>query len=239
MSNLTRGLPPLILPRPMPILSGNVTFARFGVEPAESFPTDVRRWLSRGLRARAFEPIDKHTEEERAAGFVELENHDANEFSPGRLFFGDYALLAWRIETLKVRASALKAEMAQWAAAFEKEQGRAPMKGEKSERRSALRQAMRLKAEPVTKVYDVSWNMKTQELHVWASSRKVVDEVVLAMESCFRLRLHAQVPSVTARRQGVADGALMPTPELLGMELSARELASLESSTKEVSRGKA
>jgi hypothetical protein len=37
----------------------------------------------------------------------------------------------------------------------------------------------------------------------------------------------------------VADGVLMPTPELLGMELSARELASMESSTKEVSRGKA
>jgi recombination associated protein RdgC len=222
----------------MPILSGTVTFARFGVEPAESFPTDVRRWLSRGLRARAFEPIDRQTDEERAAGFVELEDHDATEFSPGRLFYGEYALLAWRIETLKVRAAALKAELAQWAAAFEKEQGRAPAKGEKSERRAALRQAMRAKAEPVIKVYDVSWNLKSQELQVWAASRKVVDEVVLAMESCFRLRLHAQVPSVAARRQGVADAVLMPTPELLGMELSARELARLDAD-EEVSRGKA
>jgi recombination associated protein RdgC len=52
----------------MPILSGTVTFARFRVEPAESFPTDVRRWLSRGLRARGFEPIEKQSDEERAAG---------------------------------------------------------------------------------------------------------------------------------------------------------------------------
>jgi recombination associated protein RdgC len=222
----------------MPILSGTVTFARFGVEPAESFPTDVRRWLSRGLRARAFEPIDRRTDEERAAGFVELEDHDATEFSPGRLFYGEYALLAWRIETLKIRAAVLKAELAQWAAAFEKEQGRAPARAEKAERKGALRQAMRTKADPVTKVYDVSWNLKTQELQVWAASRKVVDEVVLAMESCFRLRLHAQVPSVAARRLGVADGVLMPTPELLGMELSAAELAGLESD-KEVTRGKA
>jgi recombination associated protein RdgC len=226
----------------MPILSGTVTFARFRVEPAEAFPTDVRRWLSRGLRARAFEPIDRRTEEERAAGFVELEDHEATEFSPGRLFYGEYALLAWRIDTLKVRAAVLKAELAQWAAAFEKEQGRAPAKREKAERRSALRQAMRSQAVPVTKVYDVSWNLKAQQLQLWASSRKVVDEVTLAMESCFRIRLHAQVPSVVARRQGVADAALGPTPELLGIELSGKQAAALESSGpqgKEVSRGKA
>jgi recombination associated protein RdgC len=226
----------------MPILGGTVTFARFRVEPAEAFPTDVRRWLSRGLRARAFEPIDKRTEEERAAGFVELEDHDSTEFSPGRLFHGEHALLAWRIDTLKVRAAVLKAELAQWAAGFEKEQGRAPTRGEKTERRSALRQAMRTQAVPVTKVYDVSWNLQAQELQLWAASRKVVDEMALAMESCFRIRLHAQVPSVIARRQGVADAALMPTPELLGIELSGREAAGLASygnDEKEVSRGKA
>lgn len=226
----------------MPILSGTVTFARFGVEPAEAFPTDVRRWLSRGLRARAFEPIDKHTEEERAAGFVELEDHGATEFSPGRLFYGEHALLAWRIDTLKVRASALKAELAQWAAAFEEEHGRAPAKGEKAERRAALRQSMRMQAEPVTKVYDVSWNLKAQQLQIWVSSRKVVDEIALTMESCFRIKLHAQVPSVVARRQGVADAALGPTAELLGIELSGKEAASLELSGKrgqEVSREQA
>jgi recombination associated protein RdgC len=225
----------------MPILSGAVTFARFRVEPAEAYPTDVRRWLSRGLRARAFEPIDRRGEEERAAGFVELEDHEGTEFSPGRIFYGEHALLSWRIDTLKVRAAALKAELAQWAATFEKEHDRAPAKREKAERRSALRQAMRAQAVPVTKVYDVSWNLKTQELQLWASSRKVVDEMSLAMESSFRVRLHAHVPSVMARQQGVADAALMPTPELLGIELSVKELALASAGAREteVARGKA
>ena len=225
----------------MPILSGNVTFARFRVEPTEAFPADVRRWLSRGLRARAFEPIDKRGEEERAAGFVELEDHESTEFSPGRLFHGEYALLAWRIDTLKVRAAAVKAELAQWAASFEKQQGRAPTRGEKTERKSAVRQAMRAQAAPVTKVYDVSWNLEGQQIQLWAASRKVVDEMVLAMESSFRLRLHAQVPSVMARRQGISDGALGPTPELLGIELSVKEAAGLEygNDGKEATRGKA
>lgn len=224
----------------MPILSGTVTFARFHVEPAESFPTDVRRWLSRGLRARAFEPIDRQTDEERAAGFVELEDHESTEFPSARLFYREHALMAWRIDTLKVPAAALKAELAQWVAAFTQEHERAPSKAEKAERRTALRQALRTRAVPVTKVYDVSWNLNAQELQLWASSRKVVDEVVLAMESCFRIELHAHVPSVMARRQGVADAALVPTPELLGM--SGKEAAGLESSGtsgKEVPGGKA
>lgn len=207
----------------MPIASGTVSFARFCVEPVDSFPTDTRRWLRRGLRARGFEPIDRQTEEERAAGFVELEDHESIEFSTGRLFHGEYALMAWRIDTLKVPAAALKAELARWVAAFDQEQGRPPTKKEKSERRAALRHAMRMKAEPVTKVYDVSWNLQAQQMQIWALSRKVVDEVVLTMESCFRVRLHAQVPSVVAQRRGVADAVLAPTPELLGIELSGKE----------------
>lgn len=223
----------------MPILSGTVTFARFRVEPAETYPTDVRRWLSRGLRAHGFEAIDRRGEEERAAGFVELEDHESVEFSPGRIFYGEHALLAWRIDTLKVRGAVLKAEMAQWAAAFEKEHDRAPGKREKAERRGALRQALRAQAVPVTKVYDVSWNLKAEQLQLWASSRKVVDEVTLALESSFRIRLHAQVPSVIARRRGLADAALGPTPELLGMELSLQDAARASSGVREVSRGKA
>lgn len=211
----------------MPIASGTVTFARFSVEPVESFPADVRRWLSRGLRARGFEPIDRQTEDERAAGFVELDDHEATGFSPGRIFHGEHALLAWRIDTLKVPAAELKAELARWVTAFQDEHGRAPARKEKADRRAALRQAMRAQATPVTKVYDVSWHLAAQQMQIWAASRKVVDEVALAMESSFRIRLHAQVPSVVATRRGVTDAALAPTPELLGMELSARDLAAL------------
>jgi recombination associated protein RdgC len=100
---------------------------------------------------------------------------------------------------------------------------------------------MRAQAEPATKVYDVSWNLEAQQIQLWAGSRKVVDEMVLAMESSFRLRLHAQVPSVMARRQGISDGALGPTPELLGIELSVKEAAGLEygNDGKEATRGKA
>ena len=76
---------------PMPIQSGTVSFARFRSEPAGA-RTDAKRWLLRGLRKKAFEPlVARKPEDDRAAGFVELEDHDATGFEAG-LFQGEHAL---------------------------------------------------------------------------------------------------------------------------------------------------
>jgi len=222
-----------ILPRPMPISNGTVTFARFHVEPTETLPSDLRRWLSRGLRARAFEAIDRRGEEERSAGFVEHDNHDATELSAASVLRDAYVLAAWRVDTLKPPPAELKAELASWTAAYHEEHGRAPGRREKAEQRALLRQKLRSEATPVTKVFDLSWNIEAEEMKIWTSSRKVIDEIVLAMESGFRLRLHARVPSAVAQRREIADEVLAPTPALMGMELSGRDAARLA----EVTRG--
>ena len=72
----------------------------------------------------------------------------------------------------------LKAELDKWAAAFEKENGRPPSRGEKAENRASIRQMLRNRAVPITKVHDVSWNLKSQQLQIWAASRKAVDEIL-------------------------------------------------------------
>jgi recombination associated protein RdgC len=62
----------------MPVLGGAVTFARVRSEPGKKLPSDTRRWLAKGLASGAFEPLDPSKgDEERAAGFVELEDHEA------------------------------------------------------------------------------------------------------------------------------------------------------------------
>lgn len=206
----------------MPVLRGSVTFSRFRVEPAEGTSTDWKRTLPRALRAHAFEPIDKASEEERATGFVELEDSDSTEFSPGSLFQGEYALFGFRVDQLKVSASALRAEMDKWAAAFVKEQQREPSRAERNERRSALRQAMRSRAEPRTRVHDVSWNLKSNQLQVWASSRTAIEEVQLAIESALKVKLLPRTPVALAALAGIPEQALAPTPELIGGDLGAQ-----------------
>lgn len=205
----------------MPVLRGAVTFSRFLVEPAEGAAADLKRSLSRALKARAFAPIDRRSEEERAVGFVELENHDASEFSAGSLFYGEYALFSYRIDAIKIPGPVLRAELDRWATAFEKEKGRPPSRGEKAESKGSLRQMLRNRAVPITKVHDVSWNLKSQQLQIWAASRKAVDEVLNALETAFKVKLIPLIPAAAAARMGIEESALGPTAELIGMELAA------------------
>jgi recombination associated protein RdgC len=205
----------------MPVLRGAVTFSRFLVEPAEGAPADLKRSLSRALKARAFAPIDRRSEEERAAGFVELETNDSTDFSAGALFYGEYALFGYRIDQIKVPGPVLRAEVDKWAAAFEKEKGRAPSRGEKSENRSSLRQVLRNRAVPLTKVHDVSWNLKSQQLQIWAASRKAVEEVLNGVETAFKVKLVPLIPASAAARMGIDESVLGPTAELIGVELAA------------------
>lgn len=205
----------------MPVLSGAVTFSRFRVEPDGDAPKDTKRWLQRGLGAHAFEPIDRKSEDERAAGFVELENHDSIEFSAGALFRDQHALFAFRVDTLKVPGAVLKAEMGKWLAAFEKQNGRGPSRAEKNAYKAQVRHELRMRAVPGTKVHDLSWNLKTQQLQIWASSRTAVEEIVLALEEGLKVKLVPQAPAAAAARAGVPDDALRPTPELVGMDVGS------------------
>ncbi|HVI76356.1 MAG TPA: recombination-associated protein RdgC [Anaeromyxobacteraceae bacterium] len=201
---------------PMPIQSGTVSFARFRSEPAGARP-DAKRWLLRGLRKKAFEPLEaRKPDDDRAAGFVELEDHDATGFEAG-LFQGEHALFAWRIDQLKVPAKALKAEVDRWAAAFAAGQGRPPTRREKAARKEEVRQLLRQKAEPSSKVLDVSWNLDTGEVAIWATSRKVVDEIAATMEEVFTVSLHPVSVGATAARSKLAEAALGPTPALVGL----------------------
>jgi recombination associated protein RdgC len=213
----------------MPVLRGAVTFSRFRAESSgDGFPQDLKRWLSKGLKAHAFEPIDRKSPDERAAGFVELENPEATEFSSGSLFRGEYVLFGYRVDQLKVPGSVVRSEVNKWAANFEKDKGRQPSRVEKAEARGNIEQLLRNRATPRTKVFDVSWNLKTHQLQVWAASRKSVDEILLALEGALSVKLQPLVPASLAAAAGITEEALGPTPELIGAEISAGEVNHVE-----------
>ncbi len=204
----------------MPILRGTVTFSRYRVESDKKrSPSDVRRWFVKALQSSAFEPIDRKGDEDRAAGFAELEDFDATEFSTGKLFFGQRALFTWRVDQLKVSASLIREELAKWEQTFVKENDRKPAKSERSKARAELRQMLRGKAKPVTKTHDLAWNLDSQQLQIWSSSRKVVDEVVGELESAFEVKLTPLVPGALAESGGASADALLPTASLVGPSL--------------------
>jgi recombination associated protein RdgC len=201
---------------PMPVLRGSVTYSRFRSE-TRKLPQDTRRWLARGLARAAFEAIDvQRGEDDRSAGFVALEDPDSTEFTSGVLERGR-ALFAWRIDTIKVKAAAVRAELERWAAAFADEHRRPPARGEKATARDEIRHRLRQRQTPTTRVFDVSWSLDTGELQVWAASRKVVEEVAAAIESAFEVELAPLSAGAQAVRAGIAEDALAPTAALLGV----------------------
>ncbi|MFL5320018.1 MAG: recombination-associated protein RdgC [Myxococcaceae bacterium] len=203
----------------MPILRGSVTFSRFRVERSDKTPSDERRWLARGLQAHAFEPIDRKGDEDRATGFVELEHGDKMEFAVGDLFYGERALFAFRVDVIRVSAATVRDELLRWATAFENEHGRKPARGEKTEAKAGIRQKLRNRATELTKLHDVAWNLKSDQVQIWSSSRKQVDEITAAVESAFSVKLSPLVPGAMALSSGVDEDALQPTAELVGGEL--------------------
>jgi recombination associated protein RdgC len=202
----------------MPLLAGAVTFARLRARLPAAASSDPRRWLLGGLRRHAFRPLVPGGEEERATGFVELEDTDATGFPPGAVFHGEHALLAWRADAVRVAPSAVKAELGRWLAAFEAEHRRPPARREKAEARGAIRDALRQRSAPSTKVIDVSLAPKTREVLVWAASRKAVEEVAAALQEALGIELEGHVPAAIAAWDGIDPDRLGPTAELVGTD---------------------
>lgn len=204
----------------MPIQSGSVTFARYRVEHREKAPADSKRWFNKGLQSQAFEPIDKKGDDDRASGFVELQDSGGTEFASGNLYFGERALFAWRIDQIRVPASQVKAELERWETAFVEQNDRKPGRREKSDARGQIRHQLRARATPITKTHDLAWNLKAGHLQIWSASRKVIEEIAGSLESAFEVKLIPMIPGAMATGSGGAENTLTPTANLMGVELA-------------------
>jgi recombination associated protein RdgC len=200
----------------MPILRGSVTFARFKVISPARAPREKHGWFKKALETHAFAPIERKGDEDRAEGFVEVEDNDATDFSAAALFHGPRVLFGWRVDQLKVSTGRAREELQRWVAAFERENGRKPGRAERAEQKGAIRHQLRARATPTTRVHDVAWNLETGHLQVWSGSRKAIGEVLAALEDAFELKLVPLVPGAVAAHEGLKDEALAPTRELSG-----------------------
>ena len=212
----------------MPILRGATTFSRYRVEGDKTNSAAWKRTLPTALRARAFEALKPEGPEERSAGFVELHDREASQFPPGSLYELEYALFSLRVDEVRIPATVIREQLERWTRAFQSENQRAPGRKEKNDAKLEIRQRLRTRFPLATRTFDVSWNLDSGQLQIWAGSRKAVDEVEAAIELTFKVKLVPLVPVTVAGALGIAEKSLMPTPAL-----------SLPDARQEASRGKA
>ena len=200
----------------MPIQQGAVTFARFMAEARKPRSKDVRRSLAKDLRSQAFQPLDRLGEQERTTGWVELDDADSVELPPSRFLFGSHLLVAYRIDQRKVPAAMVKRELDGWARDFLSRQNRSPKRIERAEQKELIVKRLRKRAFVTTQTIDVSWNLDSDEVLIWSPARKTVDEIHVALEETFDLRLHSKSPGALADATGARAASLAPTVALFG-----------------------
>ena len=201
----------------MPVLSGSVTFARFRAERTKKKSTkQPERSLANALRAAAFSRLDTSGDQERSAGWVQVEDPDAVELAPSSFLFGDHLLVTWRIDAVRVPASALKRELAEWSRRYEEKAGHPPYRADKAAEKEVILKRLRKRAFVATRTHDVCWNQKSDEVQIWAGSRKAIEEVQIALEETFGLALHATSPGARVDAAGLDPAKLRPTAALFG-----------------------
>lgn len=121
---------------------------------------------------------------------------------------------------IRVSAAHVRDELARWLVAFEREQGRKPGRTEKAEAKAGIRLKLRNRAPEQTKVFDLAWNLKTDQLQIWASSRKAIEEVSAAAEEALGVKLLPMVPGAMALERGLDESSLEPTAALVGKEVA-------------------
>lgn len=198
----------------MPILRGATTFSRYRVETEKSRTPAWKRTIPAALRARAFEPLKPEGPEERSAGFVELNDRDASEFSPASLYELEYALFSLRVDEVRIPATVIKDQLERWSRAFQAEHQRPPGRKEKNDAKQEIRSRLRTRFPVASRTFDVSWNLDSGQLQIWAGSRKAVDEVEAAIELALKVKLVPLVPVAVATALGIAEKSLAPTPAL-------------------------
>lgn len=191
------------------------------MEVEEEDRAGLKKSLAEGLKREAFKPLDRTSEDDRVTGWVELHDPRATEFPSMSFLFGSELLVSYRVDSLRIPTAQVKSELEAWSRIFLEEKGRPPKKGEKNDQKALIIKKLRKTAFITTKTFDVSWNLDTGRLYIWASSRKLIEEMVEIFEASFAVRLVGRGPGPMAEaNEEISVDDLRPTTELFGQEVN-------------------
>lgn len=168
----------------MPMTRGAIQLARYEVRSSQTL-----RPRSLVQRLRPFHSLEAG--EERTSGWVSIFDTDvsAQEAGQENLWWQGDLLLGYRIDEAKVPAAQLRKSVEAWRRAFSDREGRKPSKGELSDQKELILKGLRKQAFVQSKVCELRWRVEASELQIWATSPRLLDEVLVAVEEDLRLEL--------------------------------------------------
>ena len=154
-----------------------------------------------------------------------MDDEEATDLTPSDIIRGEYAMASYRVDRLQIPARAVKAEVDAWVRQQETERGERPKRHEIREVKEMILGRLRERALVITRTYDVTWNLTSDVVQIWAGSKSVLEEVQVLMEDAFSIGLHTLDSAGIAARMGFDVEALTPTPELVKAKLTKGQVS--------------
>jgi len=206
---------------------GALSFKTFEVSGKNPTPSHER--LLERLEQFAFAGIDAQ-EEGAVHGWVAPDHLFDGDFASPKVFRGQYALFALRIDTKKVPGPVLAAHTALAIAAACEADGveKLPAKQKRDLKREVKRQLL-AETPPVQRAYGVFWNVRARKVFLQSTSKAVVEAFRALFERAFELNLEPHSPGMRAaqfaRERGLTQALREARP--LALYTSDRALAAV------------
>jgi len=176
----------------MGLLKGTLSFSLYRLEG--SLPEQADDFINKQLQAFAFRSFSL-TSEEKAMGWTSLENVLDTDFDGAKYIWGDYLMLALRIDRKTVPPSLLKIRLLEAEQDFLSESGQKKIY---REQREDLRERVHLelfsKTQPVPAFYEFCWSVSRKSLLLCTLSEKVIDDFQDFFKQTFSLPVYPYTP---------------------------------------------
>ncbi|MBM4376648.1 MAG: recombination-associated protein RdgC [Deltaproteobacteria bacterium] len=190
----------------MSLFKGQLTYARYFVDPDESEPLEsgfAERFLET-LAARPFVPLDPEEDVRERVGWCRVGEPFETSFGHGDLFWNGHLVLGFRVDRWVVPSSLVKAKTRQAEASYLAKKGRErASKKEKAELKELVTRKLRRQLAPSTRSVDLALSLDDGIARFFSHSAALGGAMCELFRSTFGLRLVPEAPYTTAARIGL------------------------------------
>lgn len=183
----------------MGLISGTCSLTRFYLE--DPLPGDHLETFPQLIDRYSFKNLDETSDAEQSAGWVNIMDMFDSNFDNMQYIKEPYLAMSWRVDIRRVPSKALKQySLEAEKRIMEREELEFLPKGKKKEIKEMTQDRLLKRAIPVSKTYDMIWNLDKEYILFGGASRKLCDEFLTFFHKCFNLRLGSVYPCLTASR---------------------------------------
>lgn len=165
-------------------------------------PDDLSGSSLKHIRAQAFEPLDPDEDIKERHGWASVVDPFDTEIDHEKCFFNEYLVLSMRLDRWAIPSALLKAQLADAERKLLEKKGMESLgRKAKAELKEMVTKKLRRQLVPVTKTFDLVWNLQTHVALFHSHSKKQVELVQELFEKTFKLRLLLETPGTAADRR--------------------------------------